>query len=82
VIRAWLSDWMGGTFALGPAFALVLFLALFAGMLVWIFRPGSTTAYDRDARLPLNANDGGNAPAPDPGRAPRQDAGAGPRTGE
>jgi cbb3-type cytochrome oxidase subunit 3 len=75
MIRAWLSDWMGGVFALGPAFVLLLFLALFAGMLVWIFRPGSKATYDRDARLPL---EGG---APDPGRAPLRDAGAHPRNG-
>jgi cbb3-type cytochrome oxidase subunit 3 len=32
---------------------LVVFLALFVGMLVWVFRPGSRRVYEADAQLPF-----------------------------
>ena len=51
MIGPWLSD---QGYLLGPAFALVLFLAFFVGMLLWIYRPGSARLYDQQAKLPLD----------------------------
>jgi cbb3-type cytochrome oxidase subunit 3 len=51
MINEWLSD---QEVLLGPAIALVLFLAIFIGMMVWIFRPGSRRAYEHDAQLPFD----------------------------
>jgi cbb3-type cytochrome oxidase subunit 3 len=36
-----------------PELSLVLFLLVFVGALVWIFRPGSAAAYARRSQLPL-----------------------------
>ncbi|MCA9652108.1 MAG: cbb3-type cytochrome c oxidase subunit 3 [Myxococcales bacterium] len=36
-----------------PELSLVLFLLIFVGALVWIFRPGAKAAYERRSRLPL-----------------------------
>lgn len=36
-----------------PELSLLLFMLIFAGALVWIFRPGARAAYERRARLPL-----------------------------
>ena len=36
-----------------PEIALVLFLMVFVGALIWIFRPGSKNTYDRRSLLPL-----------------------------
>ena len=51
MMREWWSDqaqivWAG--------VALALFLSLFAGMLVWVFRPGSRSQYHERARMPLD----------------------------
>ena len=51
MIREWVAD--QGLLA-APAFALILFLAVFIGVLVWIYRPGSSQVYAREARLPLD----------------------------
>jgi cbb3-type cytochrome oxidase subunit 3 len=51
MISNWLTD---QGYLLGPAVALLLFLLIFAIVLVWIFRPGSTEAYEREAMLPLD----------------------------
>jgi cbb3-type cytochrome oxidase subunit 3 len=50
MIQSWLAD-QGLTVA--PAVALLLFMGIFIGVLVWIFRPGSRAQYDHEARLPL-----------------------------
>lgn len=50
MISQWLSD---GDYATWPLVALVVFIVVFVGMLVWIFRPGSKEFYKREARLPL-----------------------------
>lgn len=50
MMRAWLAD---QGLLLAPAFALALFLTIFVGVLVWIFRPGSRQVYDREALLPF-----------------------------
>jgi cbb3-type cytochrome oxidase subunit 3 len=42
------------TLGMWAAIACVLFLALFAGMLLWVFRPGSREQYRDAARLPLD----------------------------
>jgi cbb3-type cytochrome oxidase subunit 3 len=36
-----------------PELSLVLFALVFVGALVWIFRPGSASAYAKRAQLPL-----------------------------
>lgn len=36
-----------------PELSLLIFMAIFVGTLVWIFRPGATAAYERRSRLPL-----------------------------
>jgi cbb3-type cytochrome oxidase subunit 3 len=41
-------------YLLGPAFALLVFLALFVGMLLWLYRPGSRRIYEQEARLPFD----------------------------
>jgi cbb3-type cytochrome oxidase subunit 3 len=51
MMRDWWSDqaqivWAG--------IALVLFLSLFIGMLLWVFRPGSRSQYKERARMPLD----------------------------
>ena len=51
MLREWFSD---QSLVLGSAVAAVLFLSLFAGMLVWVFRPGSRQQYRDRARLPLD----------------------------
>lgn len=38
----------------GAALGLIVFLALFVGMLVWVFRPGSKRKYERNAAIPLH----------------------------
>jgi len=38
----------------GAALGLIVFLALFAGMLFWVFRPGSKREYERSAAMPLD----------------------------
>ncbi len=38
----------------GAALGLIVFLALFVGMLVWVFRPGSKRKYERNAAIPLD----------------------------
>lgn len=48
---SWLAD---QGYLLGPAAALLLFMLIFAAVLVWIFRPGSTQVYEQEARLPLD----------------------------
>ena len=50
-MREWISD---QNLVLGSAVASILFLSLFAGMLVWVFRPGSRQQYRERARLPLD----------------------------
>lgn len=37
----------------GPTVVTILFIGLFLGTLVWIFRPGSNRYYDQQALLPL-----------------------------
>jgi cbb3-type cytochrome oxidase subunit 3 len=39
---------------LWPALALLLFLAVFIGAVVWLFRPASDEIYRYQARLPLD----------------------------
>ncbi len=39
--------------ALTRIVGLVVFLVLFAGVIVWVFRPGSRRIYDAGARLPF-----------------------------
>ena len=56
MIGSWLTD-QGLT--LGPALALLLFLAIFVGVLAWIYRPGSATLYEHEARLPFEAGPAG-----------------------
>jgi cbb3-type cytochrome oxidase subunit 3 len=51
MISEWLSD---QGFLVGPALALGVFLAVFAGVLLWIYRPGSTRAYEHEAQLPFD----------------------------
>jgi len=50
-----MKEWMGDT---GQVFwagiALVLFISLFAGMMLWVFRPGSRKQYQERARMPLD----------------------------
>ena len=53
MIRTWLAD---QGFLWGPGTALILFLALFIGVLVWVFRPGSRETYEQEARLPLEGD--------------------------
>ena len=49
-----ISQWLGeGDYSTWPLLALVLFIGVFVGMLVWIFRPGSKQFYEREAQLPL-----------------------------
>ena len=36
-----------------PELSLVLFLLIFVGTLLWIFRPGARATYQRRAQLPL-----------------------------
>lgn len=36
-----------------PELSLVIFLLIFVGALLWIFRPGAAAAYERRSRLPL-----------------------------
>lgn len=56
MMREWMTDQAQ---VLWAALALVLFLALFLGMLVWVFRPGGKRQYQDRARMPLD--DGGPA---------------------
>jgi len=60
MIASWLSD---QELLLGPTVALLLFLLVFAGVLVWIFRPGSDAAYEHEAMLPFTDEEpsGGDA---------------------
>jgi cytochrome c oxidase cbb3-type subunit 4 len=39
--------------SIGPTLVTILFVTIFLGTLVWIFRPGSKRFYDERARLPL-----------------------------
>jgi len=39
--------------SLTRAIGLIVFLALFVGMFVWVFRPGSRRRYEADAQLPF-----------------------------
>ena len=50
-MREWISD---RSLVIGSAVAAILFLSLFAGMLVWVFRPGSRQQYRERARLPFD----------------------------
>ena len=59
MIREW---WTDQGLIVGPAFALLIFLAVFIGILVWIFRPGSKTFYDETARMPLDDDRPGQKP--------------------
>lgn len=36
-----------------PELSLVLFVLLFVGAIVWIYRPGASADYERRAQLPL-----------------------------
>lgn len=36
-----------------PELTLFIFLAIFVGALLWIYRPGSRDFYDRRGRMPL-----------------------------
>lgn len=36
-----------------PELTLFIFLAIFVGALVWMYRPGSREFYDRRGRMPL-----------------------------
>lgn len=50
-----MKEWMGDTGQIVWAgFALVLFLGLFVGMLLWVFRPGSRGQYQERAQMPLD----------------------------
>jgi len=51
MVKEWLTT-QGLT--MGPGFALLLFLAVFLGVLFWIFRPGSAKRYAENANLPLD----------------------------
>lgn len=37
-----------------PLFTVVLFVALFAAMVAWIYRPGASATYAERSRLPLD----------------------------
>lgn len=50
----WERLWSDGVTVAGGALSLFIFLALFIGVLVWVFRPGSKRTYQRRARLPLD----------------------------
>ena len=54
MIRAWLSDRMSDPgFAVEGGISMILFLLLFVGVLVWIYRPGSRNTYEQEAALPF-----------------------------
>lgn len=55
MMRDWITD-LGLT--AGPIASLGLFLLLFAGMLIWVFRPGSHARYEQQAWLPIDGSDG------------------------
>jgi cbb3-type cytochrome oxidase subunit 3 len=40
-----------------PLFAFVLFSSIFAGVLFWVFRPGSRAVYDARSRMVLEGNE-------------------------
>ena len=40
-----------------PLFAFVLFGSIFAGVLFWVFRPGSRAVYDARSRMALEGTD-------------------------
>lgn len=40
-----------------PVFAFVLFASIFAGVLFWVFRPGSRAVYDARSRMSLDDNE-------------------------
>jgi cbb3-type cytochrome oxidase subunit 3 len=40
-----------------PLFAFVLFSSIFAGVLFWVFRPGSRAVYDARSRMALEGTD-------------------------
>lgn len=46
----------------GAALGLVLFLALFVGMVVWVFRPGARRTYEHSAEIPLDDCTGREGP--------------------
>ena len=50
MMRDWITD---QGLLLGPAFALLMFLAIFAFIIFWIFRPGSSSFYKQKAMMPL-----------------------------
>jgi cbb3-type cytochrome oxidase subunit 3 len=52
----------------GAKWGLLLFLALFAATLAWVFRPGAKREYDRSAAIPLDDGTGrmGRPPKSDP----------------
>jgi cbb3-type cytochrome oxidase subunit 3 len=50
MISQWLSE---GDHVTWPLVALCVFIVVFVGMLVWIYRPGSKQFYEREAQLPL-----------------------------
>jgi cbb3-type cytochrome oxidase subunit 3 len=39
--------------SLGPTLVTILFVSVFVGALVWIYRPGSKRYYNDQAQLPL-----------------------------
>ena len=46
-----------------PLFAFVLFSSIFAGVLFWVFRPGSRAVYDARSRMALELEDNSSPPA-------------------
>lgn len=50
--------------SVGPTLVTVLFVGIFLGTLVWIYRSGSNRHYDRQAHLPLE-DDAPHSSAPE-----------------
>ncbi len=50
-----LSDIIGNSgLSIYAQIALVIFVAAFVAILIWLFRPGSTERFRRDAQIPLD----------------------------
>ena len=44
---------------------LLLFVGLFVGILVWVFRPGARKSYDEQAQIPLREEETPHGPEKD-----------------
>jgi cbb3-type cytochrome oxidase subunit 3 len=51
MMRDWLTDQAQVVWAIA---ATLLFFSLFAGVMIWVFRPGSRRQYREAERLPLD----------------------------